>query len=44
MVTKTKLDDSFPVPQFLVERFSTSFRLDQNKNGGGIILYIRSYI
>ena len=42
MVTKTKLDDSFPVPQFLVE--GTSFRLDQNKNGGGIILYIRSYI
>ena len=30
--------------QFHVEGFSTPFRLDQNKNGGGIILYIRSYI
>ena len=44
MVTETKLDDSFPVSQFNVEGFSTPFRLDRNKNGGGIILYIRSYI
>ena len=44
MVTETKLDDSFPVLQFDVEGFSTSFRLDRNKNGGCIILYIRSYI
>ena len=34
MVTETKFDDSFPVSQFNVE----------NKNVGGIILYIRSYI
>ena len=44
MVTETKLDDSFPVSQFNVEVFSTPFRLDRNKNGGGIILYIRSYL
>ena len=44
MVTETKLDDSFPVSQFNVEGFSTPFRLDRNKNGGGIILYSRSYI
>ena len=44
MVTETKLDDSFPVSQFNVEGFSMPFRLDRNKNGGGIILYIRSYI
>ena len=44
MVTETKLDDSFPVSQLNVESFSTSFRLDRNKNGGGIILFIRSYI
>ena len=42
MVTETKLDDSFPVSQFNVEGFSTPFRLDRNKNGGGIILYICS--
>ena len=44
MVTETKLDDSFPVSQFNVEGFSTPFRLDRNKNCGGIILYSRSYI
>ena len=44
MVTETKLDDSFQVSQFNVEGFSTPFRLDRNKNGGGITLYIRNYI
>ena len=44
MITETKLDDSFPVSQFEIDGFSTPFRLDQNKNGGGgILLYIRSY-
>ena len=44
MATKTKLDDFFPASQFNVEGFRTPFRLDRNKNSGGIILYIRSYI
>ena len=42
--TETKLDDSFPVSQFEIDGFSKAFRLDQNTNGGGILLYIRSYI
>ena len=44
MITETKLDDSFPVSQFEIDGFSTPFRLVRNKNGGGILLYIRSYI
>ena len=44
MVTEAKLDDSFPVSQFHVDGFSTSFRLDRNKSGRSIILYIGSYI
>ena len=44
MITETKLDDSFSVSQFGIDGFSTPFRLDRNKNGGGILLYIRSYI
>ena len=44
MVAEIKLDDSFPGSQFNVESFSTPFRLDRNKNGGGVILYIRSHI
>ena len=44
MITETKLDDSFPASQFLIQGFCTPFRLDRNENGGGILLYIRSYI
>ena len=44
MITETKLDDSFSVSQFETDVFSTTFRLDRNKNGGGILLYICSYI
>ena len=44
MVTETKLDNPFPVPQFNVEGFSTPFRFYTNKNGGDIIFYICSYI
>ena len=44
MITETKLDDSFPASQFFKQGFCTPFRLDRNKNGGGILLYIRSNI
>ena len=43
MITETKLDDSSPVSQFEIDGFSTPFRKDPNKNGGGILLHIRSY-
>ena len=44
MISKTKLDQSFPTNQFMRNRFSASFRLDRNDKGGGIILYIREDI
>ena len=44
MITETKLDDSFPVSQFEIDGFNAPFRQDRNKNGGGILLYICSYI
>ena len=44
IITETKLDDPFPVSQFEIDGFSTPFRLDRNKNGGGILLFICSYI
>ena len=43
MITET-MDDSFLVSQFEIDGFSTPFGLDRNKNGGGILLYIRIYI
>ena len=44
MVSETKLDESFPIGQFLISGFSTPFRLDRNSNGGGILMYIREDI
>ena len=44
MVSETKLDDSFPEAQFLIEAFHSPFRFDRNINGGGIMLYVREDI
>ena len=44
VITETKLDDSFPTGQFFIEGFSIPFRLDRNKHGGGILIYIREDI
>ena len=44
MTLEFKLDDSFPDSQFLIEGFGKPFDLDRNKNCGGIILFIWSYI
>ena len=40
MVSKTKLDDSFPEGQFEIDDYST-YKKDRNNKGGGIILFIR---
>ena len=44
MISESKLDDSFPDSQFLIEGFGKPFRLDRNRNGGGIMLFIWSDI
>ena len=44
VVSETKLDESFPMCQFEIDGFSTPFRIERNKEGGGIIIYIRSDI
>ena len=44
MVSATKIDDTFPESQFLIEGFSKPFRLDRTAKGGGILLYIREDI
>ena len=44
MVSQTKLDDSFSEGQFLIEGFHSPFRFRHNKNGGGIMLYVREDI
>jgi exonuclease III len=44
VVTETKLDDSFPTVQFFIDGYSMPYRLDRNKHGGGILIYIREDI
>ena len=44
ILTETKLDESFRTIQFLIEGYSKPFRLDRNRNGGGLLVYIREDI
>ena len=43
LISKTKIDSSFPTVLFQIEGYTT-YRLDRNANGGGILLYIREDI
>ena len=44
MVSETKMDNSFPVGNFVTDAFSTPYRLDRNSNGVGAMLYVREDI
>ena len=44
IISKTKLDSSFPNAQFYLKSYSEPCRLDSNSKGGGIILYVREDI
>ena len=43
LISKTKIDSSFPTAQFQIEGYAT-YRLDRNANGGSILLFIREDI
>ena len=40
VLVETKLDDTFPI----IKRFSKPYRLDRNRHGGGLLIYIREDI
>ena len=44
VLIETKLDNSFPTDHFLIEGYLKPFRLDINRNGGGLLVYIREDI
>ena len=44
VVTETKIDDSFPTAQFFIDGYSAPYRLDRNRHGGGILIYVRDDI
>ena len=41
LICETKIDDSFPTEQFVIEGYSTIYRLDGNDRGGGIMLIVK---
>ena len=43
-IAETKLDDSFPTPQFLIPGFKEPYRLDNTKNSGGLMVYVNTDI
>ena len=44
LISETKLDESFPPGQFLLDGYNVPFRSDRDGNGGGILLFIRQDI
>ena len=41
-IAETKLDNTFPTSQFILEGFHPPFRYDRNRFGGGILVYVRN--
>ena len=44
IIQETKLDSSFPCGQFIIEGYSQPYRLDRNRLGGGVIIYVKESI
>ena len=44
ILQETKLDDSFPDSQFRIEGFTAPYRCDRNKNGGGVMIFVKDNI
>ena len=44
MISETKVHDSFPIGNFLIDGFCTPYRSDRDSKGGGIILFVRKDI
>ena len=44
VLTETKLNNSNPTSQFLIDGFSVPYRQDRNRHGGGILIYVREDI
>ena len=39
LLSLTKLDETFPLEQFLISGFAKPLRLDRNSKGGGVMLF-----
>ena len=41
IIAETKIDRTFPSSQFYINGFKEPFRFDRDKNGGGLLIYVR---
>ena len=41
MISKPKVEDSFPIRNFLIDGFSTPYRSDRDSKEGGIMLFVK---
>ena len=41
VLVETKLDDSFPEEQFIIEGYTKPYMFDKNISGGGVLIYVR---
>ena len=44
VVSETKLDPTFPACQFNIPGYSLPYRRDRNRNGGGVMIFVREDI
>ena len=44
LISETKIDEFFPITQFLIPGYGTPFRADRNSQGGDLIIYTRDGI
>ena len=44
VISESKLDDTFPTSQFVIDSLTEPFRLDRTRNGGGILLFVKNNI
>ena len=44
IIQETKIDESFPEAQFLIPGYSKPYRMDRNKFGGGIMIYVKEVV
>ena len=44
LIYETKLDDTFPLSQLILEGFTPPYKLDRMEHGGSLMLFVREDI
>ena len=41
IIAETKIDETFPTNQFLIDGYMPPLRAERNRHGGGLLIYIK---